>query len=327
MSKSITTEQESQNTQSGYVASSSNIAMYIRWTETDSKLMGQLQMAALVNNEISSSTHSFTGIINGKDISINFSGSKWTDNLAGMTWTGTLNGDTLTLDYPAKDGTLQNIPFNSGSIDDFNNDVNTLRNNGSAQAAKEAYQNKKNKIHDLLIKELNNLNDNAAQLASINFDDVLKQMESNLNNMQGDFANLKKDASVTPLTDYQLNSVVKYDLNSIVGYDLESVLKYDLDNSLGYKIEQANEINSQVTNNIKKLQETWGIYQQNNINDTNINQDVISSSISSAQQQQKVLNNKIVSAQQQGNNYYSQGQQLYQTAKNYVSGLTSMDSN
>lgn len=318
--------QQEQKGQKGYLATFRDGAMFIQWTEVDKKISGQLQVAGLNNNKIESRTHPFNGITNGSNISINFSGSVWMDSLGGVTWTGTIESNKLTLVYPAKDGTLQTIAFRPGTVNDYNNTIGVLKDEGAIQESKEAYQKKQNDTRNNLNNLLIKLNKDTITLSSISFDKEIKSIKSSHETMQKQYTQLRARASVAPLTKYQLEYEVKYDLEYNLRYTLENDLLYNLNYGLGYTIKNAQEFSAYVSNEISALQNCWNDYLSSNRPDTQFNQDRVSSVIASARQEQSLLENRISSAQQEGNNYYSQGQQLYQTAKIFVSGLRSTGS-
>lgn len=320
-------EKDEQTKQLGYVSIYKNAAIFLRWTNLNNQLEGQLQIASLVNDKVESQTHSFTGIMNASNISIKFSGSLWTDSLSGMTWTGTLVGDTLTLVFPAKDGTLQTITFKSGSINDYNQAISNLQGQSAAKTAVEAYQGKQEEVRKALNIALHNLNEDTSSLSSLKFDSDIENINESLATMQEHFNKLKQDASLTPLSNYQLNTVVKYDLETSMKYDLDTNMAYKINTALGYDIKQAQQLSAKVNDEISILQNCWGEYLKYNSPSSQFNQDIISSAIAAAKEQQPLLEKKISSAQEQGNYYYNQGKQLYQTAKDFVSGLSVTGSN
>jgi hypothetical protein len=125
------------NPPAGYVAIYTNEAFFISWTAINSNLTGQLQTGRLDGNTVTNSTHAFKGVFNSPSISINFTGSVLTDSLSGQTWTGTMKNGVLTLVYPADNGTLQTIVFKSGSINDYNQAINSLQAQGNSQATQQ----------------------------------------------------------------------------------------------------------------------------------------------------------------------------------------------
>ncbi len=104
--------------------------MFLRWTEADKKLNGQLQIFAKQTNgkqSTDSSSHTFEGVLSGENVSIKFTGSVWTDGLAGTTWTGTLKNKTLSLVAPMNDGTLQTYALQPGTVNEYNQVVAQLK--------------------------------------------------------------------------------------------------------------------------------------------------------------------------------------------------------
>jgi hypothetical protein len=105
--------------QKGYLFSDSGSVMFTRWTEIDKKVNGQLQVFYSQGNgerQPKSFTSSFEGISDGQNISINFTGSIWTNDLSGQTWTGTLKDSELTLVMPAKKK-RNTYPYQTKSFD------------------------------------------------------------------------------------------------------------------------------------------------------------------------------------------------------------------
>src|SRR5882672_8788026 len=77
--------------QSGYLMKSDPWLLFIQWTEVDKKLNGQLQVFTITGQsekQSDISSHPFTGVTDGQNVSLNFSGSMWVDALGGKTWTG-----------------------------------------------------------------------------------------------------------------------------------------------------------------------------------------------------------------------------------------------
>ena len=98
---------ESGNDQKGYLHSDADAVMFINWTEINGKLNSQMNIfyaKGVRGKSTENSSHSFAGVSDGKNISLNFTGSQWTDGLGGKTWTGTISGDELTLVIPPAAG-------------------------------------------------------------------------------------------------------------------------------------------------------------------------------------------------------------------------------
>jgi len=311
------------NVPSEYVAVSTSSALFINWAETDHKLTGQLQLAAVDSNTlaVSSENEPFNGVLNGADISITLSN--------GKTMTGTLNKNVLTLSYPANDGTMATIAFKPGSVTDFNQAVDGFQK-----------QKKEKDASDALLSSLSAVIDQDIQGAtSISFDSYMVSFKADLKKMQSGYQKLQSDASVRPFTSMKLEVVssqltdLSFQLNSIKTF-LDGSLPFwagllgiDVQQSFGYNIQQAQTLNTKFGSDITELQQNWKVYQSLNIADSQISVDMVSSTIGNAQKQEAALSQRIAVAQQQGNAYYSQGEKIYQTASKYVSGLTASGSN
>src|SRR5438309_5409339 len=79
--------------QGGYFMKSDSWLLFIQWTEVDKKLNGQMQVFAITGQsekQSDVSNHPFTGVTDGENVSLNFSGSMWVDALGGKTWKGRL---------------------------------------------------------------------------------------------------------------------------------------------------------------------------------------------------------------------------------------------
>lgn len=223
----------------GYLLVNNSEVLFIRWTEADKKLSGQLQMFFTQINkdkrENDSSTHSFTGVIDKENISLNFTGSVWTDGLGGNTWTGTLKDKNLTLIIPNKDGKLNTFVFQSATVEDYNSAVSNIQNKVAddnqridiqkaqaiqAQAQADKLATEQNAVKNANQKLANNigvLNNSIKNSVNIKrFDDILTSYNTHWKSMQDNYQKLKSHTSKNPLTSddiYQGNSDL-YNMNS-----------------------------------------------------------------------------------------------------------------
>jgi hypothetical protein len=297
-----------------YVAVYTNLAIFINWTETNNNLTGQLQQGTIDINTLAmtSENFSFTGVLNGGNISILLSN--------GATMTGTLSKNILTLLYPTSDGTMQTIVFKPGSVTDFNAAIGNFQNQKNAKDAS-----------DTLSSSLAKINQDASQAARVSFDDDMNSFGSLLKGMQSYYQFLKSYVSEQPLTSGRLDAVSEQ-LN-VVSVRLDNIKNFlDVNSSafgvsFGYHVQQAQALYTQLGNDITKLQQNWKIYQSLNVSADAVLTMESSSAIGNAQKQQAALSQRIATAQEQGNSYYSQGEKIYQTASKYVSGLTASGSN
>jgi hypothetical protein len=116
----------------GYLYQSSDIALFIQWTQTGSTLSGTLQVAYTDPSDptkLETATYSITGVVANGNVTLTLDQSVLgTTNLSG-----TFNGSVVTLDIPEPDGTITQATFSPATLSDYNNDVSSLQ--GRAQQA------------------------------------------------------------------------------------------------------------------------------------------------------------------------------------------------
>jgi len=229
--------EKANNSPKGYLLVEKTNVLFVHWTEVDKKLNGQLQVfltqgSGKQRNE--SSTHSFTGILDKENISINFSGSIWIDQLSGQTWTGTLNSKKLTLIIPSKDGNLATAVFDAATVEDYNQVVNQIKTNVSnynkrldeeqiaeqtqrAETERIAKQQNEvstaNKRLDQSIKRVSEFIKINADKSKLQ-DEVIQSYNNHLIRMQNMYETLKNNASRSPLTSAQIG-IVEGNLGSL----------------------------------------------------------------------------------------------------------------
>lgn len=128
-----TTGSDAARNQRGYVGGDDSGVIFIQWTETDSRLTGQLQVIYVSSDkpfEPKSTNAAFTGTRNGPNVSLTFS-----ELGTSTTWTGTVEGDKLTLVWPNQRGLLTTNVLQSGTVDDYNKAAITFRQRVEQQGA------------------------------------------------------------------------------------------------------------------------------------------------------------------------------------------------
>jgi hypothetical protein len=215
--------------QNGYLMSSHSSVLFIQWTQVDKKINGQLQVFSIkgqYEQTSDTSPHPFSGVNDGENISLNFTGSMWTDGLGGRTWTGTIKNNELTLVAPSKDGMLMPLKFKAATVEDYNNAVIILKQQANRInenirkereiAAKDESQQQAilerqqavetaNQKVTSLIADLRNQAKDLDRVATV--DKVIPQFKRSLEQMQGTVARLKEKAAQTPLTASKLREV------------------------------------------------------------------------------------------------------------------------
>lgn len=109
-----------------YVCKSSAQAMFISWTQyNDNKIIGRLQITINSKEGLTTSKHSFKGIIDGNQVSLSFTSSALTEG--GKVYTAKLEGaNTLVLLWPSTNGAIDSLYFNRGNFEDFNKAIQEL---------------------------------------------------------------------------------------------------------------------------------------------------------------------------------------------------------
>jgi hypothetical protein len=240
------------NDQTGYMHADGESVMFIRWTEINNKLNGQLSVFYTKSARVKStetSSHSFEGISDGKNISLNFNGSQWTDPLGGKAWTGTISGDELTLVIPSSNGTLAPVKFKAGNVEQYNQTVLGIKQSVNAEnssiqkekAEAERIEAEKGAVaegNNRVRSSLNALSNSTSQLeGSLKFDDVFRSYARTWEKMKADYKNLEDKAAEKPLTSYKLGTV-QY-LLGVLQYDLGTFESHS--GTLDYKIARVND--------------------------------------------------------------------------------------
>jgi hypothetical protein len=153
----------------GYLAHASNGVVFLQWTQSGAGLNGTLTQAYTHGGDPTTLTHdsaSFSGVLTGGSVTLNFSQGL---GISG-TWTGTFSGNTLTLSYPAADGTLSTLTFGPGSVADYNSAVAYLQAQAAgaaaANAAQAALDQAVAEASDRLGRAVNQMNGDASQASS-----------------------------------------------------------------------------------------------------------------------------------------------------------------
>jgi len=258
--------------QKGYLHADSDSVIFLRWTEINGKLNGQMNVFFAKGNRTrntDTSAHSFEGVSDGKNLSLNFTGSVWTDGLGGKTWTGTISGNELTLVIPSNNGQLSPVRFIAGTVEEFNDAVLLIKKGVREQNATVQQENAdaaRVQSEQTAVFEANNrvrsslemLNTATTQLAhSLNFDPVFEAYEKTWEKMKSDHANLIAKANERPLTSYKVGeaqyllSTLKYDIGTFEYHSGTLVYNFK---SVTDAIKSVRDAQSKVRINLQELQ-------------------------------------------------------------------------
>jgi len=330
------------NDQSGYLHADVESVLFLQWTEINGKLNGQMNVFFAKGSRGKStgtSSHSFEGVSDGKNISLNFTGSQWTDGLGGRTWTGTISGDELSLVIPANNGTLSPVKFSAGTVAQYNQAVNGITQNvqdtnskiqqQNAESARiQAENNAVNEGNSRVQSSLNALITATNQLeSSLKFDDVFNDYAKSWAKMKADHRNLQAKAAETPLTGYKLGNV-QYLLGGLQ-YDVGIFESHS--GTIDYKLARVNDGIKSVREAQKSLRESWEFLRQAVLGNSSGSPTAQFSEADLAQplrgSEEKIQ--KAITATQQASKqrslYNGQAKDLYKKAETFVKSLQAVD--
>lgn len=219
------------DTDPSFIHAFSDGVWFLQWTESKGTLSGQLQ-SVFVQPDLTmhNNNQTLTGVHNGTDVTITLGG------IFGSTaYTGSLRGSTLTLNIPMRNGTMQAVVFQSGTVADYNRAV------AAFQAYVDAMIRDRQRAADLAARQRAVVNANERVRVSLydvqvvtrrlnqntDFQTVLDSFAKHWAKMQRDYEHLQADAARQPLTCTQLYGPVSSDLNGTLASDLYGPLASD----------------------------------------------------------------------------------------------------
>jgi hypothetical protein len=128
-----TSEQvEATNDAEAWVAQDDTSVVLLRWTENEaSQISGALQLAQLVDYKVEGQSWPIDGVVGDGEIVLTVDGFLET----GSTVTGDYSGNELTLFWPQSNGSMSAVIFSRGTVTEYNNAVDALRQSGAEAAA------------------------------------------------------------------------------------------------------------------------------------------------------------------------------------------------
>ena len=328
--------------QRGYLHADSDSVIFLSWTEINGKLNGQMNIFFAKGNRTKNtdtSAHAFEGVSDGNNISLNFTGSIWTDGLGGKTWTGTMSANELTLVIPNKNGQLSPVKFNTGTIEQYNDavrritqgvtDQNVRVQAENAQAAKlQAERNAVVEGNNRVHSSLEALKSATAQLSnSLSFDALFDGYERTWEKMKADHNKLISKASEKPLTSSKLGSV-----ESVLGMMQSDIGAFESHaGALASNLERLRSGINSVRQSQTELRSAWQNYQDAIHANTgggsapDINEADIQSAIKEGDQRVREGTAMAKEASARGERYFSQSNELFKKDEALVKGLRAMD--
>lgn len=271
--EATTRDKPSGSEQMGYLHSDDSSAAFIRWTEVNKKVNGQLQVfytEGHVERQSQNASYSFEGMCDTGSISITFTGSVWISDLSGKTWTGTLNRTELTLVVPTGAGTLAPVKFQAASVEDYNNAVATIRERlveQNVQVQRERDDQARRAAEQQSVVDANQQVESAASRlvsatddlsSGADFDLVLRDYGDHLKEMQAHHQEMRGKAAKKQLTSSELREV-EADLRTMES-DLRSI-ESDA-RAMDFGLQSMNGKIAEVRASTSLLQRSWGALQQ-----------------------------------------------------------------
>lgn len=162
---------------SAWAASGDSYAVFLRWTNDEGELSGQVRLARLDETEVVSTSVGFDGKLSEGDVTLQFRRGaleEFVQQLGGSdvpsTVTGTVSDEALELGLPATGGAVSEVELHPGDVADYNDAVDDLQ----TQAA-EAEQRQQRK------RELQGLWASATET----LDQALRDAESDISTAEG----------------------------------------------------------------------------------------------------------------------------------------------
>jgi hypothetical protein len=330
------------NDQKGYLHADADSVMFLQWTEINGKLNGQMNVFYAKGGRRKStetSSHSFEGISDGKNISLNFTGSQWTDGLGGKTWTGTILGGELTLVIPVNTGPLAPVKFGAGTVEQYNQavlgigqsaqDENTRTQKENAEAQRtEAEKNTVIEGNNRVRSSINALINSTNQLEnSLKFDDVFRGYARTWEKMKADHKTLLDKAAEKPLTSYKLGTV-QYLLGGLQ-YDVGIFESHS--GTFDYKIARVNDAIKSVREAEKSLGDSWAFLQRAVVGNSSgsptaqFSETDISQPLRLSEEKTQKASEQIRLISKQRASYDGQAKDLYRKAESFVKTLKAVE--
>ena len=330
------------NDQKGYLHAGTDSVLFLQWTEINGKLNGQMNVFFAKGGRgrsTGASSHSFEGVSDGKNISLNFTGSQWTDGLGGRTWTGTISGNELTLVIPANNGTLSPVKFSAGTVAQYNQAVNGITQNvqdtnskiqqQDAESARiQTEKNAVNEGNNRVQSSLNALISAIDQLEkSLKFDDVFSDYAKSWEKMKADHRNVQAKAAETPLTGYKLGNV-QY-LLGVLQYDVGIFESHS--GTVDYKLARVNDGIKSVREAQKSLRESWEFLQQAVLGNSSgsptaqFSEADLAQPLRESEEKIQKATAAIQQSSKQRSLYNGQARDLYKKAEIFVKSLNAVD--
>lgn len=328
--------------QKGYLYSTGGVVMFVRWTEINKKLNGQLSIFYSTGSRGKStdaSSHPFEGVFDGESVSLNFTGSIWSERLSGKTWTGSIKGDELTLVIPTKSGLLESLKFKAATVEEYNQIVfgikqdvqieNTRIRQEEAEAAK--IRTEKNAVITGNERVKTSIDELVALIrrleGRVRFDDVLSNYSQTWENMKINHNELREKAAEKPLTSFRLGKV-----EHILGRLQHDIGTFEHHSgTLEHRIVSVNDAINDVKEAADNIRISWEFLgravaaNSTGTPTSQFSENDISQSLHLAEERIQKALRETQQASRQKVSFEGQAKDLYRKAESFVKSLKAMD--
>lgn len=204
--------------------------IYLALTQTQDSVAGAMTIVTPDHEgNVESRTLPLRGTADGNTISL--VAEQFLNDLA---ITGRKKGGSITLTFPGLSGGLATLSFTPASENDFNAVLTKWRQQLLAMHAdQEQLKARELEEHQKLEKLARPLYDNIRAIKSTGIGDNLTEAKSALNDersalkeLEEALAELKRNASIRPMTCYQAHQTVAYDFQQTMGFTYKQTLGY-----------------------------------------------------------------------------------------------------
>ena len=331
LNQSRNKDKSSGGDQQGYLYSDADSAWFLTWAEINNRLNGQLTgfyLKGKSKKTEETSSHPFEGISDGTNLSLNFTGSKWTEALAGQTWTGTIKGKRITLIVPVNSGTLESMIFEAATVEEYNQAVQSIKESAHQSNEKLRRNTDMEKANDTVASMAASLTFSVKKLGKSScYDAVFKDFSQAWKKMQQDYTVVKQKAEVKPMNSYDFGEV-QYALGTLE-YDLGTI-EYN-SRSFDYESNNVKDAINAVRTKEKQLSSAWVLLQKaetdnyNGERRTQFLESDIQKLISEAEIAVQKESENMKQAKAKRDEYVNDARQLFGQAKIYVRSLKTED--
>lgn len=210
--------------------SRSHEIMYLRLTQTKDSVAGSL---IIVTPDSRGSTKSNTLVLRGT-----VDGNAITLISANLLGDSVINGrkqrEKIVLMFPTDSGSISNVTFLPTTEDHYNLLLKQWQEELATSHKRQqreltAIQSEKQKLTKLAETLSDSINAAKSTRIKQNLDDLKSSLDDEqfaLQDLENDFAELRSNASLRPMTCYQAHSIMDYDYNSRMAYSYHSRLGY-----------------------------------------------------------------------------------------------------